>query len=305
MALSNDYLEKGNSLINEGDNLLAKSKTIWYYFSRENTKSNAIELYRRAGNLFKLYNNYSLSSKAYLKAARHMDELYEAASLYIEGANALLNSLSDNKLKDLKLVIKYYDRAINIYINNGKWNLAAKKTKIIAELYDEYDILDKNDGINRYIQAIDLYEKEGNNFFDIKQCSIKIALYKVEKEEFIEAIKIFDDIARKTYHKATFAAGSIAKTDFLRTLLVALMFDNIKTDQLLNEYRNLDHYFASSRECKFIENLLSCINDNNVEEEFSNICFEYDNITPLDPWQTSILLKIKIYCMGQIEIDLS
>jgi alpha-soluble NSF attachment protein len=54
----------------------------------------------------------------------------------------------------------------------------------------------------------------------------------------------------------------------------------------------LDNSFLSTREAKFIVALLEAL-EQGEEETFTNVVFEYDQITKLDNWKTAILLKIK------------
>ena len=50
--------------------------------------------------------------------------------------------------------------------------------------------------------------------------------------------------------------------------------------QQLDRYKEMDYTFGSSRECKLLDDL-------------TNDVFEYDSISPLDPWKTTMLLRVK------------
>lgn len=54
----------------------------------------------------------------------------------------------------------------------------------------------------------------------------------------------------------------------------------------------MDNTFPSTREAKFVTALLDALEEGN-EEGFTNVVFEYDQVTKLDNWKTAILLKIK------------
>ena len=60
----------------------------------------------------------------------------------------------------------------------------------------------------------------------------------------------------------------------------------------LQRYGQLDITFLSTREAKFVTALLDALEEGN-EEAFTNMVFEYDQVTKLDNWKTAILLKIK------------
>lgn len=60
----------------------------------------------------------------------------------------------------------------------------------------------------------------------------------------------------------------------------------------MQKYSNQDVTFASTREAKFVNALLEAIEAGDLEA-FTAAVFEFDQITKLDNWKTSILLKIK------------
>ena len=46
--------------------------------------------------------------------------------------------------------------------------------------------------------------------------------------------------------------------------------------------------------------------DRNDGEEFSQACFDFDNITPLDAWKTDLLLQAKKHIMSDdADVDIS
>jgi alpha-soluble NSF attachment protein len=60
----------------------------------------------------------------------------------------------------------------------------------------------------------------------------------------------------------------------------------------MQRYAQADNTFPSTREAKFITALLEAL-EQGEEEAFTNVVFEYDQVTKLDNWKTAILLKIK------------
>ena len=68
--------------------------------------------------------------------------------------------------------------------------------------------------------------------------------------------------------------------------------DAVGGRQALDRYQNVDYTFGDSREGKFANALIESVEGYDVEG-FSTACFEYDRISKLNPWQTSILVKVK------------
>ena len=60
----------------------------------------------------------------------------------------------------------------------------------------------------------------------------------------------------------------------------------------MSKYGSLDTTFTSTREAKFINILTDAIEGGDLET-FTGAVFEFDQVTKLDNWKTSILLKIK------------
>lgn len=53
-----------------------------------------------------------------------------------------------------------------------------------------------------------------------------------------------------------------------------------------------DPAFASTRECKFVNAIIDAIQAED-QQAFTGCVVEYDQVTKLDNWKTTILLKIK------------
>merc|ERR1712205_302069 len=84
-----------------------------------------------------------------------------------------------------------------------------------------------------------------------------------------------------------------AKGYFLQAVLCHLASgDDVGAEQTIAKYESLDYTFGDSREGKFATALTEAVKSYDVEV-FSTACYEYDRIFKLNPWQTSILLKVK------------
>ena len=68
--------------------------------------------------------------------------------------------------------------------------------------------------------------------------------------------------------------------------------DIVTAKRNLTKYGSLDTTFPSTREAKFVNILCDAIEGGDVES-FTAAVFEFDQVTKLDNWKTSILLKIK------------
>lgn len=175
---------------------------------------------------------------------------------------------------------------------------AAKLSKEIAELYEneEIDEEDKSHivlAIEAYEQASELFGMEDSKS-STSQCLGKIAELcsaALDPPDFGRASKIYDDLGRRCLSSNLLKFN--AKGYFLQAVLCHLATgDDVGAEQAGAKYESLDYTFADSREGKFASALIEAVKGYDVEE-FSTACYEYDRISKLNPWQTSILVKVK------------
>ena len=75
-------------------------------------------------------------------------------------------------------------------------------------------------------------------------------------------------------------------------LCVLAKGDSVLAERKLDQYRELDYTLAGSRECKLVEDILEAYRDFNPDQ-FTDVVYAYDQISKLDPWKTTMLLRIK------------
>ena len=158
------------------------------------------------------------------------------------------------------------------------------------------------------LQAADANEAD-NKKQGASQCLLKIATLASSSDDFTRAANIFEQLG--TESMSTTLGAYSAKGHFFSALLCYLASgDAVATRSKLERYKNIDHTFPQSRECQLITNLLEvqCISscmycvtrvqavDNFNVEDFSSACADFNKITPLDPWKTSMLLKVSDCC---------
>jgi len=194
--------------------------------------------------------------------------------------------------------VKAYQQAVSLYTDNARITQAAKLCKEIAELYEneEIDEEDKSHivlAIETYEQASELFGMEESKSA-ASQCLGKVAELcsaALDPPDFGRASKIYDDLGRRCLSSNLLKFN--AKGYFLQAILCHLANgDDVGAEQAGAKYESLDYTFGDSREGKFANSLIEAVKGYDAEE-FSTACFEYDRISKLNPWQTSILVKVK------------
>jgi alpha-soluble NSF attachment protein len=68
--------------------------------------------------------------------------------------------------------------------------------------------------------------------------------------------------------------------------------DQVSTNRALEKYRDMDPTFASTREHQLLVDLYEAVEQGD-QEVFADKLFQYDQMSKLDKWKTTILLRIK------------
>lgn len=68
--------------------------------------------------------------------------------------------------------------------------------------------------------------------------------------------------------------------------------DMVATNRALESYRDLDPSFASTREHQLLTDLAEAVEEGD-QEKFADKLFQFDQMSKLDKWKTTILLKVK------------
>ncbi|KAG2252098.1 hypothetical protein Bca52824_082234 [Brassica carinata] len=234
----------------------------------------AADLLEKAANSYKLAKSWDQAGKAYLKLADcHLksDSKHDAANAYAEAAKYY-------KKVDTNEAASCLERAVNIFCEIGRLNMAARYYKKID-------------------QAIVYYEKAAEFFQNeevttsANQCNLKVAQYASQLEQYEKAIKIYEDIARHSL------GNNLLKYGVKGHLLNAGMCHLCKADVVsitnaLEKYQDLDPTFTGTRECKFLSDLAAAIDEEDIAK-FTDVVKEFDSMTPLDSWKTTMLLRVK------------
>ncbi|KAL0866390.1 hypothetical protein Bca101_045508 [Brassica carinata] len=145
----------------------------------------AANLLEKAANSYKLAKSWDQAGKAYLKLADcHLksDSKHDAANAYAEAANCY-------KKVDTNVMVLYaeaascLERAVNIFCETGRLNMAARYYKKIDQ------------AIAYYEKAAEFLQNEEVTT-SANQCNLKVAQYASQLEQYEKEIKIYEDIAR-------------------------------------------------------------------------------------------------------------
>ncbi|KAI1720942.1 soluble NSF attachment protein, SNAP domain-containing protein [Ditylenchus destructor] len=257
--------------------------------------NDSCELYVQAGNLFKIAKNWSAAGNAFLKCAElHLNQgesKHDAATNFAEAGNCF-------RKVDAQKAVDCYQKTAEIYTDMGRFNMAAKTHTTMAELY-ENEANDKEKCLAEYQRAAD-YHKGEEAKSSATKCLLKVAQIAAELEQYRKAVDVFEEVAVWEADHPTLKYA--AKTHFFQALLCYLCIDLLDTQRALARYEELSPSFTDSRECKFVKEIILCLEEANADQ-FTEAVRNYDKISRLEPWYSSILLKIKKKCGEDGEED--
>ncbi|XP_007191935.1 beta-soluble NSF attachment protein isoform X2 [Balaenoptera acutorostrata] len=193
----------------------------------------------------------------------------QAAKLHMQlqskhdSATSFVDAGNAYKKADPQEAINCLNAAIDIYTDMGRFTIAAKHHITIAEIY-ETELVDIEKAIAHYEQSADYYKGEESNS-SANKCLLKVAAYAAQLEQYQKAIEIFEQLA-------------------------------------LEKYEEMFPAFTDSRECKLLKKLLEAHEEQN-SEAYTEAVKEFDSISRLDQWLTTMLLRIKKSIQGDGEGD--
>ncbi|ENN74326.1 alpha-soluble NSF attachment protein isoform X2 [Dendroctonus ponderosae] len=276
--------QKAQLLIAEAEKKLGPRGFFGSLFGGSSRVEDAVECYQRAANLFKMAKNWVSAGSAFCEAATlHLRSgaRHEAATNYVDAANCY-------KKSNINEAVSCLLKAIEIYTDMGKFTMAAKHHQAIAELY-ESESTDFEKAVVHYDTAADFFRGEENNA-SANKCLLKVAQYSAQLENYEKAIRIYEDVATSSLENSLLKYS--AKEYMFRAALCHLCVDVLNAQHALERYLQQYPAFQDCREYKLVKTLIEHIEEQNLDG-FTDTVKDYDEISRLDQWFTTILLKIK------------
>eukprot|EP00056_Hartaetosiga_gracilis_P014215 m.240015 g.240015 ORF g.240015 m.240015 type:complete len:291 (-) comp14368_c0_seq1:166-1038(-) len=244
----------------------------------------AAELYKNAAIQFKIMKDFKQAGQAYILGAEQFmraEQPHEAASLFNDAATSLKKDSVDESLNCMS-------RAAETYMDMGRFAMAARQYKNMAELQEQKD--DKEGAMDSYQKAIDSFEAEDSES-QANKLKAKLAELKASSEMYTEAFELFEEVGGKMIDNKLLVYG--AKEYFLKAGICRLATgDEIATKRAVDRYSDGYPQFDNTREQRLLQSIVQAKEEDD-EEAFTEALREYDEIQKLSPWHTTILLKIK------------
>jgi len=257
----------------------------WIFWADSSAKYEAAaDLYVKADNSWKMAKKADKAGDAYMEAAKcyanYNLSKYETAGYYIKAATSYRKDNTSAATEALQ-------KAIHLYTEEGKFSMAARYEKELAEIYEAE--LDTGNSLKHYQIAAEYFENE-NAPSAANQCLLKVAHFAATLGNFSRAVELFEQVASTSVSNNLLKWS--AKEYFLKAGLCHLaQGDTVAAKKSLDRYSSLSPEFHQSRECNFLQQLVTAF-ENYRSEAFKKIVGEYSEISPLQPWTSAVLVTI-------------
>ncbi|XP_057441742.1 alpha-soluble NSF attachment protein 2-like [Lotus japonicus] len=273
-----DQLAKAEDFLNKAEKKLSG----WGLFGSK--FEDAAELFDKSANSFKLAKSWDKAGSTYIKLANchlKLESKHEAAQAFVDAAHCY-------KKTNINEAVSCLDQAVDNFCEIGRISMAARYLKEIADLYESEQNIAQ--AIVYYEKSADFYESEEVNT-SANQCKQKVAQFAAQLEQYQKSIVIYEDIARQSLNNNLLKYG--VKGHLLNAGICQLCKgDHIAITNALERYQELDPTFSGTREYRLLADIAAAVDEEDLEK-FTVVLKEFDSMTPLDSWKTTLLLRVK------------
>lgn len=259
----------------------------FHWFSKATRADEVHELYKKAAIQFKMAKKWAEAGEAAQMGAETclLPELAyqnEAATGFEESANCY------KKVSPTDAVAQM-ERAVDIWVETGRFARAATDQKKIAEIYEE-DVVDLEKAMGAYEKAADWFEGEDQKS-NANKCRTKVALFEAEMENYQKAITIFEQIAGYMADNKMLHWSS--KEYFFKAGVCHLCVgDAVTTEASVAKYTEIYPQFLNCTEHKFLVAASKAIEEQHADELGDRIA-KLMQMTRLDDWTVKLLYRVK------------
>lgn len=268
------------------------------WFGGTGNKETAAELFKSAGVAYKVAKKFDRGGIAFTKCA----EMHHVLGNKLDELNAVVEAAGCYKQGGAtKDAVASYSQAAEMCMDSNRLGAAAKHYREIGEIYEAEFEFDK--AIRAFKQAAEFFKMDNSNS-NANTCNLKVAAHSAQHlNDYDTAIKIFETVGKEAAQNSLLKYS--AKKYFFHAGLCRLAAGKTVDESRahVEAYKDFDVSFPKQRECGFLLGALDAIEAGDAED-FTGKITAFDNISPLDPWTTSICLRIK-KSINRTEIDLT
>ncbi|OOF99413.1 hypothetical protein ASPCADRAFT_137857 [Aspergillus carbonarius ITEM 5010] len=274
-------------LLQRADKALSSASGGFSFFGGKTEKyENAADLYTQAANAFRVQKQNKEAGLAFEKAASIQTQNLNEPD---DAANTLTEAFKVYRKSDPEDAARVLSGAIQHYVLKGNLRRAATQQQHLAEVY-EVELGDTKKALEAYEKAAEWFDGDNAEALANKHY-LKAADLAALEGDYYKAIEHYERIARASINNNLMKWS--VKDYFLKGGICHLATnDLVATNRALENYRDIDTTFASTREHQLLVDLVQTIEAGD-QEAFADKLFQFDQLSKLDKWKTTLLLRIK------------
>ncbi len=205
-----------------------------------------------------------------------------------DAANTLTEAFKAYRKTDPEDAARVLNQVVSHYTSTGNFRRAAGHMETLGGLYEELD--DRKRALEAYSTAASWYEDDNAEALSNK-LYLKAADLGALDGNYHQAIENYERVAKSSV-ASNLMKWSVKEYLFKAGLCHLASGDMVGVNRALQGYRDLDPTFASTREHQLLVDLVEAVEQGD-QEVFADKLFQYDQMSKLDKWKTTILLQIK------------
>ncbi|KAH7122362.1 alpha-soluble NSF attachment protein [Dendryphion nanum] len=276
------------ALLRQADKTLQSASGGFSFFGGRSDKyEKAAEEYIAAANAFRMQKQGKEAGSAFEKAAQvQLDQLKEPDDF----ANTMTEAFKAYKKDDPESAARCLDKAIAHYCSKGNFRRAATHKQNLAELY-EVELGDDGRAAAAYEEAASWFESDNAEALANKLWLKTADLVALEGKDYYKAIELYERVAKSAINN-NLMRWSVKEYLLKAGICQLCTGDNVGVNAALDKYRDLDPSFTQQREHQLLTDLAAAVEEGD-QEAFADKLYQFDQMSKLDKWKTTLLLRIK------------
>ncbi|GAM85170.1 hypothetical protein ANO11243_031740 [Dothideomycetidae sp. 11243] len=257
-----------------------------FFGGRSEKWEQAVELYTQAANSFRMQKSNVEAGQCFEKAASIQTSKLNEPD---DAANTLTEAFKAYRQDEPEAAARCLDQAINHYTLKGNFRRAATNKQNLAELY-EVGLGDNKRACEAYETAAGWFESDNAEALANK-LYLKVADLIALEGDYYKAIQNYEKVAKSSLNNNLMKWS--VKEYYLKAGICHLATtDIVATKRALTSYQESDPTFSATRECQLLGDLSDAVEQGD-QEVFADKLYQFDQMSKLDKWKTTLLLKVK------------
>ncbi|KAL1992798.1 hypothetical protein VTN49DRAFT_3554 [Thermomyces lanuginosus] len=275
------------ALLQKADKALQSAQGGFSFFGGRTEKyENAADLYIQAANAFRVQKLNKEAGLAFEKAADiQRNNLNEPD----DAANSLTEAFKVYRKTNPEDAVRVLESAIQHYISKGNFRRAASHQQNLGEVY-EVEIGNAKKALEAYEKTAEWYESDNatslaNKYF------LKVADLAALEGDYYKAIEQYEKVGKSSVDN-NLLKWSVKDYFFKAGICHLATTDLVGANRALESYKEIDPTFASTREYLLLADLIQAI-EHGDQDAFADKLYQFDQLSTLDKWKTTLFLRIK------------